>query len=443
MPCHLPRPLLLACVLTPALAVAAASGAQADNWPQWRGPSGDGVCQESGLPIAWSEQSGVEWKCRLPEWGTSTPAVWGDAIFVTSHEDDHRLLLLKVNKKTGTIEWTRQVGTGAARRARSLIKSPDMRRHQQFHRTHNLASPSPITDGEVVVAHFGNGDLAAYDFDGRQLWRRNLQNDYGEYTIWWGHANSPVLHGDLVISVCMQDSCHDLPGELSPSYVVAHDKQTGKEVWKTMRMTEATSEYCDSYATPIFRQANGRLEMVVMGGQTLDAYDPASGERLWRLPGLVGNRVIPSPVAADDVIYATQGMRRALVAVRPRGDGERSRDEIIWEFDGGTSDSPSPVVWGEHLYFVTINGVARCLDRYTGQVRWKQRLKGEYYASPLAADGRIYFLNMEGLTTVVAASPRFDRLTENQLDEETIASPAVSQGKILIRGRTWLYCLGK
>jgi len=415
----------------------------ADNWPQWRGPEGNGVSKETELPIAWSEHFGIEWKRELPGWGTSTPAIWDDAIFLTSHVDEKDLVLLKIDKKTGKIEWTRTVGTGTTRRAKELRKSPDMRRHQQFHNTHNLASPSPVTDGKLVVVHFGNGDLAAYDFDGNQLWRRNLQEDHGEYTIWWGHANSPVLHENLVISVCMQDSCHDLPGDTSPSYLVAHDKQTGKQVWKTMRMTAATRESCDAYTTPIFRRNGGRTEMIVMGGQVLDAYDPVSGKRLWFLPKLVGNRVIPTPVAAHGNVYAIDGMRRALFALKPTGDGERSRKEILWNDDQGTSDSPSPVVAGELLLMVNNQGILRCRDAHTGRLKWKERIKGEYRASPLVADGRVYFLNMEGLTTVVSASPRFDRLTENQLDDRTVASPAVSDGKIFIRGSKSLYCVRK
>jgi outer membrane protein assembly factor BamB len=241
----------------------------------------------------------------------------------------------------------------------------------------------------------------------------------------------------------MQDSCHDLPGEISPSYVVAHDKRTGEEQWKTMRMTEAVRENCDAYTTPIFRRSGDRPEMVVMGGQMLDAYNPATGERLWYLPGLIGNRVIPSPVAADGVIIATQGMREAMLAVRPRGDGKRSRKDILWSFDQGTSDSPSPAVWGELLFFVTNNGVVRCLDLVTGRVLWRQRVKGEYRASPLAAEGRIYLLNMQGLTTVISASTRYDRLTENQLDDATVASLAASDGRLFLRGRKWLYCLAR
>ncbi len=418
--------------------------ARADNWPQWRGPSGDGVCRETGLPVAWAEGSGIEWKCALPEWGTSTPAIWGDAVFLTAHADDEKLLLLRIDKPGGRIAWTRQVGVGQApQRARGMPKG-GWRGQQFFHATQTLASPSPVTDGELVVVHFGNGDLAAYDFDGRQLWKRNLADDYGEYTIWWGHANSPVLHENLVISVCMQDSCADVRPSPSPSYVVAHDKRTGRVKWKTLRMTEATAESGDAYTTPVFRDVAGRRELVVWGGQMLDAYDPASGRRLWQLAGLIGNRVIPSPVVSGDTIFAIQGMREALLAVRPQGDGERSRDDILWSYSQGTSDSPSPVVWAGQLYMVSNDGIVRALDVDSGRLVWKERLPGGYRASPVVAEGRVYFLNTKGLTTVVSASSRFDRLTENQLDaEHTFASPAVSDGKLYLRSRRWLYCIGR
>ena len=174
------------------------------------------------------QASGIVWQCPLPKWGNSTPAIWGNAIFVTTQVDDEKLLLLKINKKSGQIEWTRQVGAEAVRTQPSQGKPASSGGTSVFHESHNLASPSPVTDGQLVVVHFGNGDLAAYDFDGNQLWHRNLQKDYGDYTIWWGHANSPVLYENLVISICMQDSCADLPGKPSPSYVVAHDMRTGR-----------------------------------------------------------------------------------------------------------------------------------------------------------------------------------------------------------------------
>jgi outer membrane protein assembly factor BamB len=225
--------------------------------------------------------------------------------------------------------------------------------------------------------------------------------------------------------------------------VVAHDKRTGRERWKTMRMTAASNERCDSYCTPLLRQENGREEMVVLGGQMLDAYDPAGGKRLWYLPDLIGNRTVTGPVAALGMIYATQGMRQPLLAVRPGGDGRRPPGDVVWQVSQGTPDSSTPVVCGGLLMLVTNDGIARCLDAMTGRPQWKQRLRGNYRASPLAADGRIYFLNTQGLATVVAASRTYSLLAANQLDDETLASPIVSDGHIFIRGRKSLYCLGK
>ncbi len=417
--------------------------AAADNWPQWRGPAGDGVCRETAVPLAWSKHFGMAWTCPLPGWGTSTPVVWGDAVFVTSQENNERLLLLRIDKKTGKIAWTQEAGRERSPQVDLFRKQGDARRHQKFHRDHNYATPSPATDGERVIVHFGNGDLAAYDFDGKQIWRRNLQKDHGEYTIWWGHGNSPLLYKDLVISACMQDSCADLPGKPSESYVVAHDKRTGKEVWKTLRMTGAKAERCDSYTTPIVFQNNGRDEIVVMGGQMVDAYDPATGKQLWYLPGLTGIRCVTGPVAAHGMVYVTQGMRRPLWAIKPAGNGGLSRKNIAWKLEQGTPDSPTPVIWRDLMFMVDNNGIVRCLNALSGRLLWKERIKGGYRASPIAAEGRIYFLNTEGLTTVVSASTRYDRLTENPLDDTTFASPAVSDGKIFIRGKKALYCVRK
>jgi outer membrane protein assembly factor BamB len=416
---------------------------RAENWPQWRGPDGDGTSRDTGMPVAWTEESGVVWKCKLPQWGNSTPIIWGDAIFLTSHVDDHDLLLLRISKKTGQIVWTRKVGSGSCKREHERVKPDGQHGGQAFNPEHNMASPSVVTDGEVVITHFGNGDLAAYDFDGNQLWLRNLQKDYGPYTIWWGHANSPVLYGKMVISVCIQDTLADLPGEPSPSYLVAHDKRTGRERWRTLRPTTAKAEDGDSYVTPLFRRTPERLELILWGGQILDAYEPVHGERLWYLTNLTGSRTITGPVAAGDMIYAVQGMKRPLLAVRPGGDGQRSRKDVVWKLEQGVPDGPTPVVCGPSLYLVTNEGIARCLDAHTGRSHWKERLRGDYRASPLAVEGRIYFLNTAGLCTVVSASTRYDRLTENRLNDITRASPAVSDGKLFIRGRKWLYCIAK
>ncbi len=417
--------------------------ADAENWPNWRGLRHDGTSREAGLPVTWSEQASVVWKCDLPPWGNGTPVIWGDAIFLTSHVDDRDLLLLKIDKATGKIEWTRRVGAGSTPMGMPGVTGEAARGQQKFHRTQNLASPSCTTDGEVVVAHFGNGDLAGYDFGGNRLWNRNLQEDHGKYTIWWGHANSPVLHNSLVVSVCMQDSLTDLGQGPSPSYVVAHDKRTGEQVWYTPRPTAATSEPCDSYTTPLLRRVGDQVEMIIFGGQVLDGYDPDTGRRLWQLAGLAGNRVIPSPVVAGDKAFVTQGMRSPLLAVRLGAKGKLERDDILWSYDRGTSDSPTPVVWKGLLFFVTNDGFATCVEGESGELVWKERLPGQYRASPLAAEDRIYFLNVDGLTTVVAASREFQTLAENRLEEETFASIAVSDGRLFIRGRNRLYCVGR
>jgi outer membrane protein assembly factor BamB len=427
---------------------ACACPAMGENWPAWRGPSGDGVSHEKDLPTAWNKANGIAWTASIPEWGDSTPAIWKNAIFVTSNVVD-KLLLLKLDKKSGTIEWTREVGTSEATRMPLRKKEGPERSEQKFHQLHNMATPSPVTNGEVVIAHFGNGDLAAYDFSGKQLWKHNLQADHGKYTIWWGHANSPILFDNLVISVCMQDSLADIQqGEPIPSYLVAHDLHTGKERWKTMRMTKATAEECDAYTTPLIAEIAGKRQLVVMGGNQLDAYDPATGKQLWYLPGLVGGRTVTGPLVADDYLFATRGMRGATFALELNDVAKSQSKEldfhsISWKYDQGTPDSCSPVAWGDLLFTVADDGIARCFDLHTGNPKWKERLKGKFKASPIAADRHVYFLSMDGVCTVVAASERFERVSENEIDDAFLASPAVSDGHIYLRGRAKLYCIGK
>jgi outer membrane protein assembly factor BamB len=410
--------------------------AVASNWPQWRGPDGNSVTAEKGLPLQWAEDHNVVWKCPLPGDGASTPAIWGDAVFVTGQRDQD-LLLVRSGKGSGKVEWERKVGSGEVRR-----KTARPRGEQKFHPLQNLASPSPVTDGRRVFIHFGNGDLAAYDFDGKQLWHRNLQQDFGPYTIWWGHANSPVLYGDLVITVCMQDSLKDLGEGPVDSYLVAHDQKTGALRWRTLRNTHAKAEECDAYTTPVFAEVDGRTELLVMGGNQLDAYDPATGKQVWYLPGLSGNRTITGPTVTGGMVYATCGMRRDLVAVKPGGSGELPPGAVVWRTKDSTPDSPCPVVANGLLFVVSDQGVAQCLDAKTGEPKWKERLPGDHKASPLAAEGRIYFLGLNGTCTVVAAAAQFEKLAENRLDDSFIASPAVSDGKLFLRGRKALYCLG-
>ncbi len=453
----------------------------AENWPGWRGPSGNGISAEKNVPLTWNETPkadpakeakseneaaaetptdqeekkldkkktpeadlGIVWKTPIPEWGRSTPVVWDDAIFLTTHVDEDRLVLVKIDKRSGRIEWTRTAGHGQTPRKKMGIKKGDERRHQAFHTMQNLASPSPVTDGRLVVVHFGNGDTAAYDYDGKQLWHRNFQKDYGDYTIWWGHANSPVLYGDLVISIVTNDMCHDLPGEPSPCYVVAHDKRTGREVWRTMRATEANDEGGDGYTTPLLHEVDGHTELIVMGSECLDAYDPATGRRLWYLPGIIGIRPVTGPVAAGRTVFATHGKKGPFIAVRPEGEGKQSEDRILWSSKKGTPDTPCPIVADGVVYWVNDNGIAHALDAQTGAILWKKRLAGgPFRASPVWADGRLYFTGTRGTTTVVRAGREFEKLAENHLDDELYASPVLDDGRIYLRGRKAIYCLGE
>jgi outer membrane protein assembly factor BamB len=407
------------------------------DWPQWRGPNGNSVSTETGFPLAWTDRAGIAWKAELPGWGTSTPILSGGAMFVTS-QDSGNLLLLRVDPKTGGVVWNQTVGTGETPRG-----APS-RGAQTFNDIHNLASPSPVADGKTVVCHFGNGLLAAYDYDGKQLWARNLADDYGKYTIWWGHANSPVIYRNLVISVCMQDSLADLPAHAAKpakSYVVAHDLASGRMRWFVERKTAAKGEECDSYTTSVFYTEGESTRMVVMGGNELTAYDPGNGKEVWKLPKLVGGRTVTGPTIGEGKVYTTIGMRGPMLAVKLGSEGVLERSNVAWEHRKGTSDTCCPVVWENYLFTVTDDGIARCFDANVGAVKWERRLKGEYKASPVAADGRIYFLNTRGLMTVVTATQRYEKLAESQIDDDTVASPAVSDGRIYIRGKKRLYAV--
>ncbi len=426
---------LASCVLGALVLCVTATVALGDEWPQWRGPQ-ENSTYAGKLPTEWSAESGIAWTAKIPAWGTSTPIVTGDAIFLTTHDEQKRMLLIKLERASGEHVWTRELG--AAETPRTAPK----RERQNFHRLHNLASPSPVTDGRTVVVHFGNGDLAAFDFGGKQLWKRNLQEEYGTYTIWWGHANSPVIVDGLVISACMQDSLTDLGKAAAPSYLVAHDIETGEERWKSMRMTGAPSEEADAYTTPVLMRIDGRQQLVVMGANELDGYDPKNGRQSWFLAGLKGGRTVTGPTVAGDVVYVTRGMRGALLAIRPSGSGELPESAIVWQQEKTTPDTPCPVVSDGLLFTVTDDGIARAYDAKSGKLAWTERLGGDFKASPIAAGGKIYFLNTSGLCTVVAAKAKFEKLAENQLNDETLASPAAADGRLLIRGRETLYCIG-
>jgi outer membrane protein assembly factor BamB len=397
-----------------------------DTWSQWRGPTGDSIAPGRGLPLKWSKTDNIQWKTPLPGWGTSTPAVWHNAVFVTTQDQDN-LLLLRLNSNTGAIDWQREVGKGTPRRSGALGKF-------RFHNEHNMASPSPVTDGKYVWVHFGNGELACYDFAGTLVWLRDLTKDYGFYSIWWGHANSPLLVDDLLISACMQD-----PKDGGKSYLVAMDKLTGKERWFKSRDTGAKAEPADSYTTPLLSRRQGRTELIVFGGNVLDAYEPRTGAQIWHCDIFKGNRVISGPTLVGDTVYAVQGMKGPLFAVRTGGSDDVTATHVRWKYTGPTPDAASPVVANGLVFLATNTGFVICVDAEDGKEVWKQRLGDAFRATPLVADGKIFFFSMEGKATVVEAAREYKMIAQSDLGDTIMASPAAIRNSLLIRTKGYLY----
>lgn len=434
-----------------------ATGAAANDWPSWRGPTGDGRSTETGLPTSWSDSEGVTWKTPMPTWSGSSPIVWGDRVFVSTAEggvrtegrrgrrgggapgdqpppkpeptpepdpDADRLSLWAIDRATGEVMWTRSLGGG----------------NEQMQK-HNMSSPSPVTDGKSVWALTGTGVLEAFDFEGNELWGRDLQAEYGDFGLNWGYASSPALHqGVLYVQVLHGMKTDD------PSYVLAVNASDGSTLWRVERPTDAPRESPDAYTTPAVLERGGRTAIVVSGGDYVTGHDPATGEELWRLGGLNpeknGNyRVVASAVIGGDMLFVPtrkepfQAFRLGAAHAAP---------ELAWTTREGP-DVPTPVTDGERLYVVKDNGVMLALDPGSGDVVWgPQRLEvGTYSASPVLADGRIYVTNEAGLTSVVSAGPEFELLAENDLAAYTLSSPAVSDGQIFIRTERFLYCIGE
>jgi outer membrane protein assembly factor BamB len=407
--------------------------APTDTWPQWRGPTGDSVSTTANLPTHWSKTENVIWKTPLPGWGNSTPAIWKDAIFVTSQQDDDRLLALRIDRKTGEIIWQKEIGRGKPRRNGPVG-------NQRYHEENNMASPSPVTDGEHVWFHFGTGDLACLDFGGKEIWHINMTRRYGPYSIWWGHANSPVLVGELLISQCVQD-----PLGGGQSYVVALDKKTGDEKWFTKRDTGAEKEPGDSYTTPLVYQHDGKTEVIVYGGNVLDAYEPTTGKQLWHCEAFKGNRVISGPTLTDGVVYAVEGMKGPLLAVQAGGKGDVTESAVRWKYlkkKNATPDAASPVVVKGLVFLVTNDGRGICVDAAKGNELWNERVADQFRATPLVVGSKIYFFGRDGKTTVIEAAREYKVLAESDLGEVTVASPAVAGADLFIRTKENLYRIG-
>lgn len=397
----------------------------AENWPQWRGPSLNGVSSETNLPERWSRQENVVWKMPLPGWSGSTPIIWGDRIFLNVADGDD-LYLWCVNRAKGELAWKKLLGSGNVKM-----------------RKQNMSSPSPVTDGKNVFVMTGTGILKGFDFSGNPLWARDIQKDYGEFGLNWGYASSPLLWGNSLYVQVLHGMKTD-----APSYVLAIAKNSGKTTWKVERPTQAIRESPDSYTTPALLRYGKNIELVITGGDCVTGHDLTTGKELWRANGLNPDnepfyRIVASPVIFNEVVYAPTRVR-PLLALRAGGRGDITKSHVIWSTQNGP-DVPTPVTDGKYFYVVNDRGIVWCLDAKTGvEIYGQQRIKpGTYSGSPVLADGKLYVTNEDGLTTVIKAGPKFEVLSENALEDYCLSSPAISDGQIFIRTANHLYCIGK
>ncbi len=412
-------------------------GIHADNWPQWRGPQQNGVSSARNLPKSWSLEKNIIWKTKLPSWSGSTPIVWNDRIFLMSPSPARtpeqkepggpEIFVLCLSRKDGSEHWRRKLDEG-----------------NELWRKHNNTSPSPVTDGAHVWAVTGNGVVACLNMDGKVTWTREIQRDYGEFGLNFGYASSPILYDGKLILQVLHGSYTD-----DPSYIVALDAGSGREVWRETRTTDASRESPDSYTTPALLNFSGSTQIVVTGGDCVTGHDPATGREIWRASGLNperrGNyRIVASPVVVGDMIYAPT-RRRPLLAMAAGGTGDVSGN-VVWKWDGAAApDVPTPVCDGKYFYMVDDRGLVTCLDARTGVVVWgpERTAQGTVSASPHLADGKLFLLNEYAVTTVLAAGPKFEVLATNELDDTyTLSSPVSSGSQLFMRTATHLYCIG-
>ncbi len=401
----------------------------AQNWPQWRGPAGDGVAAPGRYPATFSATNDVLWKAPLPGKGGSTPVVWGDRIALTSGagEGTNGLDGVLCFDWSGKQLW--QVTLGKQRPGR--------------HRRGSGSCPSPVTDGARLFAYFKSGTLAALDFDGKVLWKTNLQERYGKDTLNWDLGTSPVLaDGKVVVAVMHEGN----------SYVVALNPASGEEVWKVDRNFPCKAECGQSYATPLVTVQDGRTDLLLWGADRLTGHDAATGKILWECGGFNPDnkatwRNIASPALSQGVALVPYGREQFVAGVKIGGSGDITATARLWEKRGVGTDSATPVAADGKAYLVNFKGRVWCLDLLTGQELWTTTLpggKGVFYSSPVLAGDTLYFCREEGAVYVAQITPTgLKILNETRFDDVFVASPVLVRGRLLLRGEKKLYCVGK
>lgn len=435
--------LVFSLLLATSLLAATARATGGANWPQWRGPSGQGISNEKDLPNEWSPTKNIKWKTAIAGRGHSSPIVWGNRIFLTTavegpvvqgakavtHFDDgkeyihpdsvgadhqHSFMVMCLDRDTGKILWQQTAFEGTP--------------YDNRHRKASYAASTPATDGKYVYAFFGTEGLFAYDLNGKLAWKASV-GKLGTFGM--GVGTSPVLFNNLLIIQCDEESG-------AASFMVALDKTTGKEVWRTPRKVQA------SWATPLLVTAGNHSEIITTGNEAVIAYDPSNGKELWRHKGTESN-AIPSPVANNEMVFISAGFpAKIAMAIKLGGSGDLT-DTVAWQYAKGTAYVPSPILYGDYLYLTTDRGILTCLDAKTGEVKYeggRVPVPATFTASPVAFDGKILLTSEDGDTFIVKAGPKHEIIGTSSVGEPVYASPAIADGRIIIRGERNLYAIG-
>ena len=398
----------------PDVQMIAVEGEGAKYWPRWRGPSGQGYAAAGGYSDAWSTTQNVVWKTSVPGRGNSSPIVWGDRIFLTTaYDGGRRLSILAFRRSDGAQAWETFVPSG---------------RGSYAHQKNGYASATPATDGERIYASFGSRGLIAVDLTGKVVWRQDLaQSDP-----YHGHAGSPLLYRDRVIVY------HDQYGG---AFIAAFDARSGKPLWRTNRDASV------GWGTPIALRVGEHDEIIVNSQGRVCAYDPATGRELWICNGS-SYEVVPTPVVGHGMVFCSSGRAGPTLAIRPGGRGDVTRSHLVWASPRGSPFVPSPILHGGLLYMVNdMASIVTCFDARTGRALWQGRLgvaqREGFSASPVVADGKVFFTNDDGETFVLKAGPTFELLHTNRIGEGTLASPALVDGRWYIRTDRSLVAIGR
>ena len=402
-------------VVSSLLLFVATNSAFADNWPNWRGPNGNGTVQGE-YPTTWSDDENVAWKVPMISSAGSTPIVWGDQIFLTAAQNGKNVV--QCLNLSGQELW--RVALSAEVEGK--------------HKKGSGCNPSPVTDGEHVYVYYKSGDLACLSLDGKIVWRHNLQGDFAEDTLWWDLGTSPILSRDYVIVACVQSG---------PSYLAAWNRKTGELAWKVDRMLGAPEEANQTYSTPFVVEHNGKELLIVLGADHVTAHAVADGAELWRVGGMNPEgdkyfRSISSPVIVDRVVIAPYARGTTLTAIDLEG-------KVIWNETAISADVPTPAALGDHVFVCADKGRFACLEAKTGQIVWEANTgkhRNAFSASPIVAGRRLYLAREDGTVFVYEIDGEHRLLAENSLSEFTVATPVFVRGRILLRTADHLFCIG-